>query len=135
MRLLPVLDDRDPGGFWAAAARGELVVRTCRNCDASLHLPRAHCSACGENDPWWRPVRGLARLYSWTVVEHQVHPGYPAPYTVVLVELDDAPGVRLIGYLAGRPDLRADQPMRVRFEQIDEETTLPQWEPVVEEGT
>jgi NADPH:quinone reductase-like Zn-dependent oxidoreductase len=77
----------------------------------------------------------LARLYSWTVVEHQVHPGYPAPYTVVLVELDDAPGVRLIGYLTGRPELRADQPMRVNFERIDDETTLPQWEPVAEEGT
>lgn len=134
MRLLPVIDDRDTSGFWVAAARGELVVRTCRSCGRSLHLPRNHCSGCGRDDPWWRPVSGLARLYSWTTVEHQVHPGFPVPYTVVLVELDDAPGVRLVGRLPGRPALRAGAPMRVRFEQIDDDTALPQWEPLEEDA-
>jgi uncharacterized OB-fold protein len=129
-RLLPVVDDADTGGFWAAAARHELVVRTCRDCGQSLHLPRVHCFACGGHDSWWRPVAGRARLYSWTTVEHQVHPAYPVPYTAVLVELEEAPGVRLVGQLPGRPDLRADQPMRVRFEDVGGGTVLPQWIPV-----
>ena len=61
-------------------------------------------------------MSGRGRLYSWTTVEHQVHPAYPVPYTIVLVELDDEPGVRLIGYLPGAPELTEGQPMQVWFE-------------------
>ena len=34
-RTLPVADDLDTGGFWAAARRHELVVRACTGCGAS----------------------------------------------------------------------------------------------------
>ncbi|WP_395103828.1 Zn-ribbon domain-containing OB-fold protein [Actinomadura sp. SCN-SB] len=129
-RLLPVIDDPDTAGHWAAAARGEVAVRTCHDCGTVLHMPRAHCFSCGGDDTFWRTVPGRARLYSWTVVEHQVHPAYPVPYTAVIVELEEPGGVRLGGYLPGRPELRADQPMRVRFENLGDGTVLPQWEPV-----
>jgi uncharacterized protein len=52
------------------------------------------------------------------------------PYTIVLVELDDHPGVRFVGYLAGAPQLTDGQPMRVWFEQLDDGVVLPQWAPV-----
>jgi uncharacterized OB-fold protein len=74
-------------------------------------------------------VSGRAHLYSWTVAEHQVHPSYPVPYTIVLVELDDAPGVRLIGNLPGGPQLVEGMPMQVRFETIDDGAVIPQWDP------
>lgn len=128
-RLLPVDDDRDTGGFFEAARRGELVVRACASCGTILHLPRAYCRTCGSWEGHWQPVAGTARLHSWTVVEHQVHPAYPTPYTVVLVELDDAPGVRFVGDVPGRPDLTAGMAMRVRFDEFDGGVTLPQWEP------
>ena len=73
------------------------------HCAAVLHMPRAYCHTCGSWKSRWEPGRGRGRLYSWTTVEHQVHPAFPVPYTVVLVELDDHPGVRLIGYLRGAP--------------------------------
>jgi hypothetical protein len=62
-------------------------------------------------------------------VEHQVHPAFPAPYTVVLVELDGTDGARLVGHLPGRPDLVAGQAMVVRFEDAGEGVVLPQWIP------
>ena len=101
--LLPVTDDRDTGGFFEAAARGELVVRACSSCGTVLHLPRAYCRTCGSWDGEWRAVGGTGTLHSWTVADHQVHPAYPVPYTIVLVDLDDAPGVRLLGHLPGQP--------------------------------
>jgi hypothetical protein len=52
------------------------------------------------------------------------------PYTVVLVELVDHPGVRFVGYLAGAPQLTDGQAMAVRFEGLDDDVVLPQWEPV-----
>ena len=128
-RLIPVDDDLDTGGFFAAAQRGELVVRACAACGAFLHLPRAYCRTCGSWEGHWVPVSGRGHLYSWTVAEHQVHPAYPVPYTIVLVELDDAPGVRLIGSLPGSPQLIEGMPMQVRFDTINDGAVIPQWEP------
>ena len=67
-RPLPVIDDPDTGGFFSAAARGELALRACTRCDAVLHLPRAYCSHCGSWDTTWRTVAGRGRLYSWNAV-------------------------------------------------------------------
>lgn len=130
-RVLPVLDDPETAGFWAAAAEHRLVVRACPGCGRERHLPRAFCSACGTVGESWVDVPPAGRLVSWTVVEHQVHPGYPTPYTVLLVELDGRPGVRMMGQLPGRPsiELSAGQPMEAWFEHVGD-TVLPQWRPV-----
>jgi uncharacterized protein len=129
-RPLPVVDDHDTGGFWEAARRGELVVRRCDSCGTVVHMPMAHCHVCGGWEGHWEPVSGRARVHSWTVVDHQVHPAFPAPYTIVLVDLDDHPGVRFVGHLPGAADLIAGEPVRVRFEELGDGTVLPQWEPV-----
>ena len=67
------------------------------------------------------------------MVEHQVHPAFPAPYTVVLVELDDHPEARLVGQLAGQPALAVGQPMEVWFERLSDDAVLPQWRPADQE--
>jgi uncharacterized OB-fold protein len=126
-RLVPVTDDADTAGFFQAAARGELVIRMCAACGLPLHLPRAYCHACGSWEGTWKPVAGTGTLYSWTVVEHQVHPAYPVPYTIVLVELDEIPGVRLVGSIPGAPALAEGQAMRVVFEELSGGVVLPNW--------
>jgi len=129
--LLPVDDDLDTGGFFEAARRGELVIRRCNGCDAVLHVPRMFCRHCRSWDGRWAPVRGAATVYSWTVVTHQVHPAYPVPYTIVLVDLDDLPGTRLVSRMPGTPELTAGLPVEVWFEEIGEvdgrPIVLPQW--------
>ena len=127
--LLPNVQDRDTAGFFAAAAEGRLVYRACQDCDHAIHPPTDHCPHCGGWNTTWRDSNGLGALYSWTTVMHQIHPDYPAPYTLVVVELDDAPEVRLVGRLDGDLALTAGQPMEVWFERLDAETTLPQWKP------
>jgi uncharacterized protein len=132
-RLLPVQDDVDTAGFWEAARRHELAVCACEDCGTVLHMPRARCRACGSWRVAWRALSGRGRLYSWTTVEHQVHPAYPAPYTLVLVEPEDAPEARFVGSLPGRPPLNAGQPMRVWFEDVADGVVLPQWAPTRED--
>ncbi len=128
-RPRPMTGDRDTGGFWEAAQRRELVVAACDSCGAFLHMPTAHCGRCGSWSTTWKQVAPTGRLHSWAVVEHQVHPAFEVPYTIVLVDLDDAPGVRMVGHLDGAPELVQDQPMEVRWEELDETTVLPQWQP------
>jgi len=92
-------------------------------------VPRAYCRVCGSWDGEWRVVGGTGTLHSWTVADHQVHPAYPVPYTIVLVDLDEAPGVRLLGHIPGSPDLHVGMPMHIRFEQRPDGAVLPNWEP------
>ena len=104
----------------------------CDGCDAVLHVPVAYCHRCGSWETRWEPVAGTTGvLYSWTVVSHQVHPAFPVPYTLVLVELDDHPEARMVGQLPGRPELAIGQAMEVWFEHVSDDVVLPQWRPVL----
>ena len=126
-RLVPVLDDVDTAPFFDAARRHELVVQVCNGCGALLHLPRAYCAECGSWDSRWQVTSGRGRVYSWTVVEHQVHPSMPVPYTIVLVELDDYPAARFVGKIAGAVDLTAGQVVHAEFEELEPGIVLPRW--------
>lgn len=126
---LPVTNDPDTAGFWLAAQNGEVAVCVCARCGAALHLPRSYCHRCRSWTVEWKVVAPAARLVSWTVAEHKVHPAFPVPYTLVLVELDDAPGVRLAGYLTGRRVLRAGMSMRADFVARPAGVTLVNWIP------
>ena len=125
----PFIADPDTSGFFAAAARGVLALCRCLNCERWIHLPVGVCSECGGTDVTWQEVEGRGTLYSWTTVTHQVHPGFPPPFTVVLVEIDDTDGARLVGRLAGAPALRAGQAMVASFEAAPDGTALVAWRP------
>lgn len=127
-RPLPAFD-HETAGYFEAAGRGHLAVRVCSRCGETLHLPRSWCWRCRAGDTEWVEVSGRARLYSWTTVCQSLHPAFETPYTVVLVELEDRPGVRLAGMLPGEPELEAGMAMQVEFEDLGD-ATLPQFVPV-----
>jgi uncharacterized OB-fold protein len=127
MLPVPVADDFDTGGFFDAAARGAIAICVCAACDAVLHPPRPYCAGCGATDVMWRDVAPTATVYTWTVVEHPVHPAFPTPYTVALVELTDAPGVRLVANLPGRVELVEGTLVRAQFEDVRDGVVVPSW--------
>lgn len=127
--MVPNTTDRETRGFFEAAAKGKLVYRACKDCNHALHPPTAHCPYCGGWNTDWREAKGTGRLHSWTQVIHQIHPAYPTPYTLLVVELDDAPEVRLMGRMDGQPALSAGQAMQVWFEEQPGGVVLPQWKP------
>lgn len=124
---LPNTQDRETRAFFEAAGQGRLVYRACNSCNRGLHPPSAHCPRCGSSDTAWREAAGVGKVHTWTVVTHAIHPAFPAPYTLVVVALDDAPEVRLMGRLDGAVGVNAGTPMRVWFEPIEGGGALPQW--------
>lgn len=132
-RILPFDQDPDTGSFFAAAQERRLVYRRCKVCGRGNHVPMTSCRFCASTDTEWHEAAGTGTLYSWTVVTHQVHPAYPTPYTVAVVALDDAPDVRLIGHLAGTPELAPDAAMRVAFEDWGEGFLMPNWQQAEQE--
>jgi hypothetical protein len=132
--LLPYTEDRETRRFFEAAADGKLVYRACNSCSRALHPPTAHCPYCQSWDTDWREAKGTGRVHSWTVVQRQVHPAFPAPYTLVVVELDEAPEVRLMGRLDGEAALSPGMRMQVWFEKLGDNAALPQWRPLTGAG-
>ncbi|PBC47545.1 Zn-ribbon domain-containing OB-fold protein [Rhodococcus sp. ACPA1] len=131
-RLAPRVDDPASRGFFELAAEGKLGVLTCTDCGARVHLPRPRCVGCGGNNLEWSAVAGRGRAKSWTVVEHQVHPLFPVPYTVVLIDVHGEQNVRMIGHLPGRVDVDETTEFVVEFEDLGPDRegnarVLPKW--------
>ncbi|MFI6936642.1 Zn-ribbon domain-containing OB-fold protein [Streptomyces sp. NPDC050287] len=134
--MLEPLVDTDGAPFWQYAAQGELRVQTCADCGEPRFPPRPCCPHCQSFASEWRPVSGQGRIWSYVVPHPPLLPDYAerAPYNVILVELADAPRIRLVGNLvseAGAP-LGSLDPDRIRIGArvrvvFDHVTGLPQW--------
>ncbi|QIP85989.1 OB-fold domain-containing protein [Streptomyces sp. Tu 2975] len=118
--LRPVIDD-DGAPFWTYAARGELRVQACAApaCGEPRFPPRPCCPHCGSFDSEWRLMNGRGRIWSFVLPHPPLLPGYAeqAPYNAVVVELLDAPRIRLAGNVVAAPDapLNSVDPARLRI--------------------
>lgn len=118
--LQPVIDG-DGAPFWEYAARGELRVQACAApaCGELRFPPRPCCPQCGSFDSEWRRMSGRGRIWSYVVPHPPLLPGYAelAPYNAVVVELSDAPRIRLVGNVVAAPDaqLNSVDPARLRI--------------------
>lgn len=132
--LTPVVDD-DGAPFWEYAARGELRIQACADCGELRFPPRPCCPHCRSFATEWRRVAGRGRVWSYVRPHPPLLPDYAeqAPYHVVLVELTDAPRIRLVGNLVSGPDARLDsvpaERIRIgaRVQVAFTSTGLPQW--------
>jgi len=79
----------------------------------------------------WIPAANTGFVKAWTVVTHTVHPAFPAPYAVALVELDSPPGVRLVtNILECDPYAIAPRmPVELVWEDTPDGGALPQFRP------
>jgi uncharacterized protein len=91
--------------FWNGLRENRVMLQHCGACGRFQFGPEWICHHCHAFDPAWEEVAPRARIYSWERVWHPVHAclnGH-GPYLVVVVELDAAPGVRMLGNLLGDP--------------------------------
>src|SRR4051794_7248793 len=117
---LRAIDDPLASGFFEACKRHELTIQRCDACDTFQHPARAVCSSCLSEQLSWKPVGDTGRIYTYTVVHHPIGPvGDRVPFNVVSVELDGAPGIRLLSNLIGTEpeDIAIGSPVRVVWEQ------------------
>ncbi|MFC4463448.1 Zn-ribbon domain-containing OB-fold protein [Streptomyces xiangluensis] len=133
--LSPVLDD-DGAPFWEYAAQGELRVQACADCGELRFPPRPCCPHCQSFASEWRLMSGKGRIWSYVVPHPPLLPAYAelAPYNVIVVELAEAPHIRLVGNLLSGADapLGSLPPERIRIgakvQVVFERTArLPQW--------
>lgn len=104
-RPVPSPDGLD-AAFWEGTRRHELRIQCCGACGTFRWGPEWICHACHDRAVEWPAVEPRGVLFSWERVWHPVHPRLvdAVPYVVVLVELPQAGGVRLVGNLVGDPE-------------------------------
>jgi len=121
---------------------GEIAIQECEACSTLQHPPEEICHVCGSMSFATRVLPGTGIVHSFTVVHHSVADALDAvvPYAVVLVSLDAAPELRVVGNLVGGPveDVEIGMPVTaVWLERIAPDGTkllLPQWQRVKEQG-
>ncbi len=117
--------------FYEHCASGALRFQRCSGCGTWRHLPRIMCARCGS-DVWsWELSSARGAVYSWTVTHQALYPAFvdETPYIVVVVEL--AEGVRLVGRLYDLPpgDLVIGLMVQVRLAPVSEHVALPYFVP------
>lgn len=116
--------------FWDGVNEGELRIQRCADCGVLRHPPGPMCPACHSSKRDHTVASGRGEVHSYVVHHHPPVPGRTPPYVVALIDLEE--GVRMVGNILGCPpeDVSIGMPVRVTFEPMDDELTLPQWTPL-----
>ena len=132
---IPALDDQNRAFFTA----GVLTLQQCDACQHVQHPPEDVCEECQGFELGSFASAGAGRVESVVVVHHPVHPGLKdhVPYAVVLVSVDDAPGLMVAGNVIGTaPEAVAiGDRVEVTFEAVTDpgsgaQLQIPQWKVV-----
>ena len=120
--------------FWDGLREERLLLQRCRACHRFQWGPEWICHRCLNLELAYAEVEATGIVYSHQRVWHPVHPALQAqgPYVIVLVELPQADGVRMVGNLLGDPraPLTIGAPVRGVFEHhadADPPYSLLQW--------
>lgn len=118
-------------GWWEAAADHRLVVQRCASCGTLRHPPGPRCPRCRSSNHEWQDLPGTGVVYSYTLVRQAfIAPlADRLPYVVIAVELDEAPGVRLVSNLVDYDPEKVEIGMAVEvvWEDMGPNLALPRF--------
>ena len=114
--------------FWAAAREGKLLLQHCPACGDTRFPPGPVCPKCLAGDQDWIESSGKGTLESWIDMHRAYWDGFKddLPYRVCLIRLEEGPVV--VSNLTDRTEnLRMGAPVKVVFDTVSEDLTLPKF--------
>lgn len=69
--------------YFAGLQDGKLLIKTCRTCGENHFYPRSGCPFCFSEETVWRESRGMATIYSFSVLRKS---GEPSILAYVVLE-------------------------------------------------
>lgn len=142
--LLPVFGP-DAAPFFEGCRAGELRVQRCRDTGRLIFPPRPVSPWGAHAEPEWTTLSGRGTIWSFAVPHPPLLPWFSdrTPYNVIVVAVDEDPRVRLVGNLLAdeggdlneldSATIEIGARVRVVFDPINDEITLPRWVAVREE--
>jgi uncharacterized protein len=118
--------------FFDASRNRQLVVQKCANCGVLRFPPRRICSNCLSRESSWVPVSGEGEVYSFIIMHRVYHPAFAnqVPYAVATIKLKE--GAQMLSNVIGIDPhaIKCGMPVKVSFEKLNDEVTLPMFRPV-----
>ena len=116
--------------FWDGAKAGDLKLQQCDDCGHVYFPPRPFCPSCSSRAVSVFTASGKATLHSY-VINQRPHPAFEGPYSIAVVELEEGPRMmtNIINVDQTPETLQLDMPLEVVFEPLDDEISLPYFQP------
>lgn len=77
--------------MWESIQAGNMKLQKCLSCGIFRYPPGPCCHECVSEQFEWVPISGIGRIFSWVVFHRTYLSGYPAPYNVIAVKLQEGP--------------------------------------------
>ena len=117
--------------FWDAARAHELKVPRCGDCGRFRMPPSPFCANCQSQHVQWVALNGRGTVYSYTIITTPVIPEAvdSVPYLPAIIEVEGAPGVRLISCVVGArvSDVRIGSRVAVNWDDLPDGVTVPRF--------
>ncbi len=121
--------------FWQAGKEDRLVVAQCAKCQVQRMPPTPFCPNCQSQELDWPQLSGRGTIYSYSICHRSPFPGVVdnMTYVPIIVELDGAPGIRLVSNLvdATLDDLKIGLPVEILWNPIQDGWKVPLFRPSV----
>ena len=118
--------------FWDACNEGRLVVQNCTSCSRLQHPPQKACLACGSDaNMEFRSMSGRGKIHGYLVSHdsrvmmlQQIQ-----PFNLAVVELEDAPEIKMLSHLPGTPtdEVPVGATVQVEFEESFNGQKVAEW--------
>ena len=137
-QLRPPIDETN-SFFWEGTRLGELRIQRCPETNRLIFPPRTRSPWASHLEPGWVAVSGQGTVWSFVVPHPPLIEQFAvlAPYNVILVALDEDPGVRLVGNLVSEAGAALDSVnpkeieigarVKVVFEELEDGLHMPRW--------
>jgi uncharacterized OB-fold protein len=116
--------------FWENARLGKLTIQKCSNCGKYVFIPKLICPDCSSEDLEWTEISGKGKVYTFSCKFDPI--GASNPDIIMTAAIDLEEGARMVSSIVNcKPeDLHCGMPVKVVFEKLDDEFTLPKFMPV-----
>jgi uncharacterized OB-fold protein len=118
--------------FWLEAKEHRLTACQCADCDAFRMPPTPFCPECQSLHVKWPTLSGTGTIFSFAICTRSPYPDVPDfIYVPVVVDLDGAPGARLVSNIVGvdAEDVFIGMKVKVDWNPIRDEWVLPIFRP------
>jgi uncharacterized protein len=133
------MTDVDSQPFWDGCKAHELSAQRCRDCGKFRWPPQAFCPHCYSWNFDWTKLGETGVVASFVIVHYVSIAAFQedVPYVVAHITLDGTDQqITMISNVIGCPtqDVRVGMPVRVVFEDVTADVTLPKFRPVEKSG-
>lgn len=121
--------------FWDGCNNDKLMLQRCvaDDCGKHVYYPRVCCPHCGGGELVWEQVSGRAKVETFAIVHHPLHPALTAdaPYIYAAVTLAEGPLMYTrIEIDPSQTEGLLGQPVEVVFSELIPGQKLPFFRPV-----